>query len=227
MSKNIDILNKWNFYKKKYGFFHASFGYLGRYNLEAWKLVGSMVTRPYIQTWLKDTTNKYRILNLGGGGNCIDECLTVDIVPRADAYVDISKKLPFKNSSFDAIFCEEAIEHIPLLRAEGLLKECFRILRSGGVLRLSTPDLDYFAKKVLSSAYFCDEINEIFYEHGHCYLYTRQALHGRCLEAGFENIQLSSYQDPDSKLGYLDSHADRFNHPPEISQYLEMKKGAF
>jgi hypothetical protein len=27
-----------------------------------------------------------------------------------------------------------------------------------------------------------------------------------------------------SKYGYLDSHPDRFNHPPEISQYLEAQR---
>ena len=218
------MLKKLKFYSAKYGFVHAVSSYIGRYNFQLWQLIGPLVTKKYMSEWLKKTVNANRILNLGGGGNCIDGCLTVDISPRADVYVDLMTQLPFEDSSFDAIFCEEAIEHIPLNQAEDLLKECLRILKEGGVLRISTPDLNYFAEQVLHETGACNAINQIFYEHTHRYIYTRQALQEKCLEAGFENVRSSSYKDSNSRLGYLDSHADRFSHPPEISQYLEAEK---
>jgi predicted SAM-dependent methyltransferase len=195
---------------------------LGRYNLYSWQLIGPIITKKYIDTWLKNT--ECRILNLGGGGHCIDECLTVDISPRVDAYVDITKPLPFYDSEFDAIFCEQAIEHISLESAKQLLKECWRILKPNGIIRITTPDLNWFTKRAVESIEFCDELNKIFYEHGHQYLYTRQALQYYGEQAGFINLRMSSYRDCESKLGYLDSHADRFNYLPEFSQYLEMQK---
>jgi predicted SAM-dependent methyltransferase len=89
-----------------------------------------------------------KVLNLGGGGNCLVGCLTVDIDPRADCFVDLRKDLPFANDSIDAIFCEEAVEHISKSECERLLKECHRILRPEGVLRITTPNLDYLAGRV-------------------------------------------------------------------------------
>jgi predicted SAM-dependent methyltransferase len=219
---SLSLLSKFAYYRRKYGFLHTVCSYIGRNNRPIWNLIGPIVTRRYLGQWLANT--EHRILNLGGGSNCLEECLTVDIAPRADAYVDITKKLPFNDSSIDFIFCEEVIEHVDLQLGRNLLKECWRILKPGGILRLATPNLDWFATSVLNSTVSCEEINEVFYNHGHCYLYTQQALQFYCREIGFTNFRKSTYRDPESRLGYLDSHADRFHHPPEISQYLEVQK---
>jgi predicted SAM-dependent methyltransferase len=216
--------NKLVYYVNKYGFLHTIFSYVGRYNQTFWNFIGQSITSGYINQWQVKTPIEKRILNLGGGGNCLTGCLTVDIDPRADAYVDITKKLPFPNCSVNAIFCEEAIEHIDLKCGLQLLQECYRILEPGGSIRLTTPDLNYFASRVSQSLNCCDEINEVFYGHGHCYLYTRETLQCYCQEVGFTNLKMSFYQDSASKLGYLDSHANRFNHLPEITQYLEAEK---
>ncbi len=216
------FLDKFAYYTHKYGSVHALTSYLGRYNSTFWQYIGSQVTRGYIERWLEN--QKLHILNLGSGSNCLDDCLNVDIDPRSDAYVDITRPLPFPNNSIDCIFCEEVIEHIPFNTGHDFLKECLRILKSEGTLRISTPDLGYFALQTLTSQNFCHDINEIFYGHGHCYLYTQVALQSCCREIGFINLKPSSYRDRNSKLGYLDSHADRFHHLPEISQYLEMQK---
>lgn len=54
---------------------------------------------------------------------------------------DITKKLPFEDSSFDAVICVEVIEH--LKHYESTLKEFKRILKKGGKLILTTPN--YFS----------------------------------------------------------------------------------
>ncbi len=216
------LKSKFFYFREKYGLIHTICSYIGRYNRFFWKLVGPNVTRSYLINWEK--TAEHRIVNLGGGNNTLDGCLTVDIKPRADAYVDITKPLPFTDNSIDGIFCEEVIEHIKFDNGYQLLKECFRILKPDGVIRLSTPDLNWFASRVSQSIKTCDEINTVFYNHGHRYLYTQEALYFYCQEVGFTNLKISKYQDSNAKLGYLDSHADRFSHPPEISQYLEAQK---
>jgi len=45
-------------------------------------------------------------------------------------------RLPFRDASFDLVFSHSVIEHVAC--AEAYLKECHRVLRSGGVLYLST-----------------------------------------------------------------------------------------
>ena len=216
------LFKKFFYYSRHYSLLHVVCSYVGRHSVTFWRFAGPLVTRSYIRNWL--ITETRRVLNLGGGSNCLEGCLSVDVTPRADAYVDITRKLPFPDSSVDAIFCEEVIEHIDSHAGRLLLKECWRILKPGGVMRLSTPDLTWFAARVITSPACCDEINEIFYGHDHRYLYTPEALRNCCSEVGFTNIRASTYRDSDSKLGHLDSHAERFNHPPDMSQYLDAEK---
>ena len=217
-----NLNDKFTFYTRKYGVVHTATSYIGRYSMPFWKSIGSLVTSPHCERYLATADRK--ILNLGGGGNCLDGCLTGDIDPRADVYIDITKKLPFNDNSFDAIFCEEAIEHVSLDLGRSVLAECLRILKPSGYFRLATPDLDWYVERVSNPVQSCHDINSVFYDHDHKYLYTRAALKYFCEEAGFINIYTSVYKDPDSNLGHLDSHADRFDHLPEISQYLEMQK---
>lgn len=48
----------------------------------------------------------------------------------------------FKNNSADFLYVGQALEHIsPQHQAPAFLKECLRILKPGGIIRLTTPDL--------------------------------------------------------------------------------------
>jgi SAM-dependent methyltransferase len=57
---------------------------------------------------------------------------------------DIRKHLKFESDSATAIAAEHVIEHIPFLQALGFFKECLRVLRPGGVLRVAFPDVSRF-----------------------------------------------------------------------------------
>lgn len=54
---------------------------------------------------------------------------------------DVRKGLPFPNNYFSAIYASHLLEHLYLLEAQYLLRECFRCLQAGGVLRIVVPDL--------------------------------------------------------------------------------------
>jgi predicted SAM-dependent methyltransferase len=56
---------------------------------------------------------------------------------------DVRKPLPFKSNSFEAVYSSHLLEHLYLNEAEELLKECFRILCPGGIIRIVVPDFKY------------------------------------------------------------------------------------
>lgn len=54
---------------------------------------------------------------------------------------DVRRPLPYSADSFDAIYASHLLEHLYLDEGRRLLRECFRTLRPGGVLRMVVPDL--------------------------------------------------------------------------------------
>lgn len=56
---------------------------------------------------------------------------------------DIRKGLLYPSGSVDLIYLGQVIEHLnPIYEAPHVLRECWRVLKPGGVLRIATPDLD-------------------------------------------------------------------------------------
>jgi predicted SAM-dependent methyltransferase len=148
-------------------------------------------------------------------------------IVKLDINHDLSTGLPFDKNSVDYMYNEHFIEH--LSREDGLtfLKDCFRALKPGGVLRIACPDLDEIIKGYISDnwrefdwvkTYHCEWIesrcqmmNVSLNEWGHKYVYNKEELITRLVAAGFDkkNIQettfgMSQYQE----LKNLDTRID-------------------
>ena len=82
-------------------------------------------------------------LQLGCGPNRLSGWLDTDLFPagRDVAYLDASRPFPLPTDRFAFVFSEHQIEHLEPPGALRMLRECFRVLRRGGTLRLTTPDL--------------------------------------------------------------------------------------
>lgn len=78
--------------------------------------------------------------------------INTDINPnvKKDMFVDMTKALPFEDGSVDLIYSEHSIEHITAEEGRGFIRECWRVLKKGGVLRIATPDLQEIAQEYLS-----------------------------------------------------------------------------
>ena len=211
---------KFNHYSKRYGAVHAAARYAATKFPPLWGLVGPGISGGYRRKWAAAAGHP-RLLNLGGGGNTIENGLTVDIDARADSYVDVTKALPFGDASFDLILLEEVLEHVDKPAGLRLLRECHRLLAPNGVIRIATPDLDWLGLGAADGSVDCDLINSTFYDHGHRYIYSRRELVSATAQAGFSKSVHSTYRDPEAVLGFLDTHAERFDHAPELSQYVE------
>jgi SAM-dependent methyltransferase len=54
-------------------------------------------------------------------------------------YADLNDNLPFAGASFDGAVAVEVMEH--LAHAEKLISECSRVIRPGGILAITTPNI--------------------------------------------------------------------------------------
>jgi 2-polyprenyl-3-methyl-5-hydroxy-6-metoxy-1,4-benzoquinol methylase len=68
------------------------------------------------------------------------DCVNILKLPHAQfSTVNMDERLPYDDATFDAVVCIDGIEHIE--RPFDFIKECQRIIRPGGVLIISTPNL--------------------------------------------------------------------------------------
>lgn len=98
-----------------------------------------------------------RRLQVGAGDNSLGGWLNADLEPSSDGviFLDATRPFPFDDHTFDYVFSEHMIEHITYRDALFMLKECFRVLRPGGKIRIATPDVEQLA------GLFTDEPDEI------------------------------------------------------------------
>lgn len=140
-------------------------------------------------------------LNLGCGTVKLNGFCNIDIVEAADLVHDINQGLPFDDDSVSGIYSEHFIEHLTQPQIIRLLRECRRVLRVGGRLRIATPDLD----ELVRQAYFDDwrqpwldkygyqwisnraeYLNICMREWGHQYLLNEEELRRLGCIAGFD-----------------------------------------
>jgi predicted SAM-dependent methyltransferase len=140
-------------------------------------------------------------INLGCGSSALEGWVNVDIArgARIDVVWDLRRALPFPDESCTAIFSEHVIEHVSQEDAEKLLKECHRILQTGGVLRLSTPDAGRYLRSYAGDREFLrhpsfpqavetpiDRINIMMREGGqHLWVYDSDSLLRLLRRVGF------------------------------------------
>lgn len=94
-----------------------------------------------------------RYLNLGCGERFHSDWVNLDIRPVAQGVRqwDLSKDLPFANGFFDVVYHSHVLEHFSKQDGARLLRECFRVLRSGGIIRVAVPDLERIARLYLEA----------------------------------------------------------------------------
>ena len=56
--------------------------------------------------------------------------------------VNLLRRLPFADSTFEVVYSSHVLEHFAPATAAGLLRECHRVLKPGGILRTVLPDLE-------------------------------------------------------------------------------------
>ncbi len=90
-------------------------------------------------------------LNLGCGRRFHSGWVNIDLSSPGPEVVqhDLRQGIPFPDQSCDAIYHSHLLEHIPQEEVLAFLKECQRVLKSRGVLRVVVPDLETICRLYL------------------------------------------------------------------------------
>lgn len=84
-------------------------------------------------------------LNLGCGRNIMPGWINADLTAHVPEVftMDATRPFPFLDNSFDYVFSEHMFEHLDLCGQQNMMRECHRVLRPGGILRLAMPNFDF------------------------------------------------------------------------------------
>ena len=151
-------------------------------------------------------------LHIGCGENALKDWLSSDLFPssRGILHLDATKPFPLESDTFDYLFSEHMIEHISYSQGLRMLKECYRILKRGGKIRISTPNLSFLIDlckentSELQKRYIkwaidtytgnapCQHaafvINNFMRNWGHAFIYDEKLLCASLKQAGFSRI---------------------------------------
>jgi predicted SAM-dependent methyltransferase len=196
---------------------------------------------------ISDYLKSHRIkkLQIGAQSNSIGDWLNVDIHPKTIdvAYMDATEPFPFLDNSLDYIYSEHMIEHITFEGGRFMINECFRTLKTGGKIRIATPDLLFLInlytkeKSAVQNSYihfsieryFKDQvppfdtlvINNFMHDWGHQFVHDEKSLNYLLKEAGFHSItRVSVGESNDENLKNVEQHGkeitDEFNRLESI-----------
>lgn len=186
--------------------------------------------RPYqISKYLRSSQD-FAGLQIGAGPHRLAGWLKTDLSPTnlTTVYLNAAKRFPFADETFDCVVAEHIIEHISYDEALRMLRECHRVLKRGGVARISTPDIELTHRLMhhplapeleryvsWSNAEFGQPddspihvVNRLQHEWGHQFLYDAATLTDAFRRAGFvDTAQCKPGMSDHPALVNVDNHS--------------------
>lgn len=163
-------------------------------------------------------------INLGSGHWKFEGWVNVDIdaESRPEVLADLSTDLPFRDGCAAFMHTEDFIDQLDIGAAARFLRECHRILKPGGVIRVLTPDVEKLASMYLNQP---DALKTLWREHvgvplqygtaaeilnigmrfaGHTFLYDAETLGALARDCGFEARRVTFNESEFPELRGLD-----------------------
>jgi predicted SAM-dependent methyltransferase len=153
-----------------------------------------------------------RCIELGSGGHRVPGWLHTDLSATAHVLpLDVSHAFPIDDRAFDYVYSEHMIEHITFEQGRAMIRECFRIMKAGAIIRIVTPSIGFLIR-----LFSCDRseledqyiewaakqfvpnaqaplpsfvFNNFVRQWGHQFIYDRATLRFVLSDAGFVDIK--------------------------------------
>jgi predicted SAM-dependent methyltransferase len=150
-------------------------------------------------------------LNIGSSGEHVEGWINADLLRDPEGRclrMDATEPWPFEDGAAEAINSEHVVEHLERAAAPVFFAEAFRVLRPGGVIRTSTPDLRGITEAYLAADHGTlaahrahgyearnhgDLLNNYLQMHGHRHVYDFETLALLLTEAGFEQVERTEF----------------------------------
>ena len=168
-------------------------------------------------------------LHLGCGPLVLDGWINIDNQPYAgiDFRWDLARGIPFRNARY--VFAEHFIEHLSYQQGSDFTRNCRAALRDDGILRLSTPNLDWVWIYSYHPTQWANEdealrdcfvTNRAFRGWGHQFLYNLTTLTALLQNTGFANVRALRYGESDTPaLAGLERH-EQYPDSPDLPHVL-------
>ena len=200
-------------------------------------------------------------LHLGCGRNILGGWINTDFdmakFPSGVKHLDVTDKFVIRegrkddiiidDNSVDYIFSEHMIEHLTYQEGKFMLEECFRVLKVGGKIRISTPDLKFLIdiytddKTDFQKEYIDYSVNHEAYDvpigtdtfiinnyvrsWGHIFIYDEKTLKSLFESIGFFDVK--SYlitESEDENLKNLEHITDEINiNQGQTKEFLQLE----
>jgi ubiquinone/menaquinone biosynthesis C-methylase UbiE len=136
---------------------------------------------------------------------------------------DLRTGIPMDDGVSEYVFSSHFLEHLYPGDAQVLLKDSYRVLKKGGRLRLSIPDLEFAIglypenkERMLKNYFFINNASNNFSNHK--YMYDYDMIRSILANIGFQNILKSSYKASDFP------DVERLDNRGEDSLFIEAIK---
>lgn len=92
-----------------------------------------------------------RLLNLGCGSHFHKDWINIDFSPKNAQIIEYNllNGIPFNDNEFNVVYHSHLLEHLSKKDGILLVKECHRVLKPGGIIRVVVPDLEIISIEYL------------------------------------------------------------------------------
>lgn len=95
-----------------------------------------------------------KYLNIGCGYHYVKspEWINIDFSKTGDDVIahNLLRGIPFAENTFDLVYHSHVLEHFTKDDGIKLIKECYRVLKPGGILRIAIPNLESIVREYIS-----------------------------------------------------------------------------
>jgi predicted SAM-dependent methyltransferase len=154
-------------------------------------------------------------LNIGYWSHLSEDVVYKDLNGTSNTFMlnhDLRNGIPAPDSSLDLVYHAHMLEHLSYVDGITFINECFRVLDSGGRMRVLVPDLELWINAYISkNSFFFNEYrkvldNDIYVTNGSIFMgmlhnhehkcgYDFEMISWLLTRCGFQNISRTLYAD--------------------------------